>query len=122
MNRKIASAALMIAAFAAGNAFAESPLAGGQDNFAPTKTRAQVQAELLAYKQAGVNPWATSFDQLKGFRSSASRQEVTAAYLADRDAVAAFTSEDSGSAYLAQGGTQARPGSTTLAGQPARAQ
>lgn len=122
MNRKIASAALMIAAFAAGNAFAESPLAGGQDNFAPSKTRAQVQAELFAYKQAGVNPWSISFDQLKGFRSAASRQDVTAAYVADRDAVSAITGEDSGSAYFAQGATQARPGSTTLAGQPARAQ
>lgn len=121
MNRKIASAALMIAAFAVGNAFAETPLAGGQDNFVPSKTRAQVQAELFAYKQAGVNPWSIQFDQLKSFRSTASRQEVTAAYVADRDAVAALTGEDSGSAYFAQGGTQ-RTGSTTLAGQPARAQ
>jgi hypothetical protein len=122
MNRKIASTALIVAAFATGSAFAESPLAGGQDNFVPSKTRAEVQAELFAYKQAGVNPWSMSYDPLKSFRSTASRQEVVAGYLADRDAVAAINGEDSGSAYFAQAATQARPGSTTLAGQPARAQ
>lgn len=122
MNRKIASTALIVAAFAAGSAFAETPLAGGQDNFVPSKTRAEVQAELFAYKQAGVNPWSISFDQLKGFRSTASRQDVVAGYLAERDAVAAVTGEDSGSAYFAQAAAQARTGNTTLAGQPARAQ
>lgn len=122
MNRKIASAALIVAAFATGSAFAETPLAGGQDNFVPSKTRAQVQAELLSYKQAGVNPWSISFDQLKGLRSTASRQDVTAAYVASRDEVAAITGEDSGSAYFAQAGSQSGLRSTTLAGQPARAQ
>lgn len=120
MNAKLTVSALLLAAFA-GNALAETPTIVTEP-FVSTQTRAQVQAELAAYKQAGVNPWSIQFDQLKAFRSSTSRQDVTAAYVADRDAVSAITGEDSGSAYFAQGATQARPGSTTLAGQPARAQ
>ena len=70
--------------------------------FNGTKSRAQVQAELAQYKQAGVNPWSISYNPLNSFRSAKTRGQVTAEYLADRDAVAAFTAEDSGSAYLAQ--------------------
>jgi hypothetical protein len=41
---------------------------------------------------------------LASFKSNTSRQEVVAEYLAARDEVAALNSEDSGSAYLTQGG------------------
>jgi len=46
---------------------------------------------------------------------------VTAAYIASRDQVAAFTGEDSGSAYLAQA-SRRTVSETTLAGQPVNAQ
>ena len=95
----LAAAALATAAFAAQADEADGSQYGVQFN--GTRTRTEVQAELGQYQQAGVNPWATSYNQLTGFRSSKTRAQVQAEYLADRDAVAAFTAEDSGSAYLA---------------------
>jgi hypothetical protein len=118
MNRKAISA-LVIAAAAAGSAFAETPTVVN-DNFVSTKSRAEVQAELFAFRKAGVNPWSIQYNPLAQFRSTADRQQVTAAYIAERDAVAAIGSEDSGSEYFAQGPRTVR--SETLAGQPQRAQ
>lgn len=118
MKLKLASIAL-VAAFA-GSAFAESPIIAN-DPFVSTKSRAEVQADLFAYKQAGVNPWSTSYNPLRDFRSTQSRQQVVADYIAARDQVAAVTSEDSGSAYFAQGG-QRLHGDPVLAGQPVNAQ
>ena len=68
--------------------------------FVSAKTRAEVQTELAEYQKAGVNPWSTSYNPLKSFRSAKTRTEVTAEYLASRDEVHAFTSEDSGSEWL----------------------
>jgi hypothetical protein len=122
MNRKFAASALVLAAAFAGSAFAESPNAGVRnENFTGTATRAQVQAELAAYKQAGVNPWSTQYNPLRSFKSTATRADVTAEYLASRAEVAALNSEDSGSAYLAQARVKGVP-PTTLAGQPRNAQ
>jgi hypothetical protein len=118
MNRNIASALVVAAAALAGSAFAETP--GVDLPFHGTKTRAEVQADLAAYKQAGINPWSTQYNPLKSFKSAASRQQVVADYIAARDNVAAFTGEDSGSAYLAQGAVQRTR--DTLAGQPVNAQ
>lgn len=117
MNRKHL-ATLLVAAAAAGSAFAETPTVVN-DDFVSTKTRAQVQAELLAWRQAGVNPWSIRYNQLDHFRSQASRVEVTAGYMTERDAVAAIGSEDSGAAYFAQSPRTVR--SETLAGQPVNA-
>lgn len=119
MKFKIASAALIVAA--AGNAFAESPLIV-EDNFVSSRTRAEVLAELHAYKQAGVNVWSNQYNPLRAFKSNASREQVVAEYLADRNEVAAVTGEDSGSAYFAQASGQRRPGGAVLAGQPVNAQ
>lgn len=118
MNRKIAIA-LAIAAAAAGNAFAED-YNGYNPAFQSTLSRAQVQAELAQFQQAGVNPWSKSFDLLRGFQSTRSRADVVAEYVASRGRVAAMTGEDSGSAYLAA----AQPGSARalLAGSPRSAQ
>lgn len=121
MNRKLATALFALAAVAGGNAFAESPLAGGSDHFAGGKTRAEVQAELQTFKQAGVNPWSISYNPLAKFSSRTSREQVVAEFLGSRQEVAAITGEDSGSAWLAQGGTQ-RGDQRLLAGQPTRAQ
>jgi hypothetical protein len=120
MNRKIASA-LLIAAAAGSNAFAETPTVVNEA-FVSTKSRAEVQAELFAYKQAGVNPWSTSYNQLAGFKSTLSRQQVVADYLRARNEVAALHSEDSGSAYFAQASTHRVNDSAILAGQPVNAQ
>ena len=121
MNR-IALSSLVLAAAFAGSAFAESPNAGVRnDQFTSSRTRADVNAELAAYKQSGVNPWSTQYNPLRSFKSTATRADVTAAYLATRDEVAALNSEDSGSAYLAHARVTGVP-ATTLAGQPRNAQ
>ena len=119
MNR-IAIASLIAAATFAGSAFAESPQYAN-DPFTGSKSRAEVLAELSAYKQAGVNPWSTSYNQLRGFQSATTREAVSQAYLASRDQVRAMTGEDSGSSALAQARGAVVP-SGTLAGTPANAQ
>jgi hypothetical protein len=122
MNRNIAATLVALAAAAAGHAFAESPLAGGELPAVGGKTRSEVQAELQAYKQAGVNPWSTSYNPLREFRGAASREQVVADYIAARDQVHALTGEDSGSAWLAQGGGSHGDSTRLLAGQPRSAQ
>lgn len=111
MNAKIALTSLVLAAGFAGSAFAESPTVVN-DNFAGKLTRAEVQAELAAYKKAGVNPWSTTYNPLRSFRSAVTRDAVVADYIASRNEVRAFTGEDSGSQYLAQ---RQLPASTQLA-------
>jgi hypothetical protein len=106
MNRKSTIAALIaIAAATTGSAFAGTTLAGDisvdDTAFTSTRTRAEVQAELAQFKQAGVNPWSTSYNPVRDFRSEKTREQVTAEYQASRDSVAANTSEDSGSAFAA---------------------
>ncbi|GAB3776427.1 hypothetical protein GCM10028796_53920 [Ramlibacter monticola] len=117
MNRTIVIAALSFAA--ASSAFAESPIVDSTP-FVSSRARADVQAELQQYKAAGVNPWAQSYNPLRGFQSTKSRQQVTADYLRSRDETAALTGEDSGSAWLsARTPSIAAP---VLAGQPVNAQ
>jgi hypothetical protein len=119
MNAKIALSSLVLAAFA-GSAFAETPTIVTEP-FVSTKARGEVQAELAAYQQSGVNPWSTSYNPLKSFRSATTRAAVVADYLASRNEVKAFNGEDSGSIYLAQGRGASVP-SSTLAGTPVNAQ
>ena len=115
MNRTIASLIAISAVAFASQAFADD-ITVDTTNFASARSRAEVQADLASYKQAGVNPWSTQYNPLKTFRSAQSRQEVVAQYLAERDEVAATTGEDSGSAYLVQAAARHVPASTTLAG------
>jgi hypothetical protein len=111
MNRKIVSALVMAAA--TGFAFAQDP-AAFQDNFVSTMSPQAVQAEFVAFKKSGVNPWSSLYDPLKSFASAKSRAEITADYISARVEVAAVTSEDSGSTWPA---TADRQGvSDTLAG------
>jgi hypothetical protein len=119
MKFKIASALLIAAA--AGSALAETPTVV-KEPFVSTRSRAEVQAELFAYKQAGVNPWSTSYNQLAGFKSKTSREQVVAEYLAARNEVAAINGEDSGSAYLTQTFAQRTRSDAVLAGRPVNAQ
>lgn len=115
MNRKLATALVLAAAAVAGNAFADD-ITVDTTPFVSAKSRAEVQAELGQFKQAGTSPWSIQYNPLAGYKSQTSRADVTAQYLASRNQVAALTSEDSGSAYLAQ--YRVRNTGTTLAGQP----
>ena len=114
MNAKFALAALVLSAGFAGAASAESPTVV-TDSFHSSRSRAEVLAEFAAYRQAGVNPWSTSYNPLRSFRSSASREAVVAEYLAARNEVRALTGEDSGSQYLAQRSVPAQAGGSVLA-------
>jgi hypothetical protein len=100
MTRSIAIA-LVLAASAIGNAFADDITIESKP-FVSTASRAEVAAELAAFRASGVNPWADSYNQLAGFTSSKSRDEVKAEFLASREEVAALNGEDSGSVYLAR--------------------
>lgn len=108
MNRKTVS--ILVIAAAAGTAFAQDP-AQPRDNFVPSLTSEAVQAELMAFKKSGVNPWSGTYDPLKAFASKYTRDEVTTGYIAVRALVSALTGEDSGSALLA--GPGALKGDTT---------
>lgn len=83
------------------------------------RTTAQVRAELDAFKK-GPNPWAAGYNPLAQFRSTNTRAQVQAEYLAEREAVAAMNREDGGSAYLAEHQVAPRP--AQLAGQPTNPQ
>jgi hypothetical protein len=120
MNAKFAISAVLLAAFA-GSALADD-ITIADDHFVSTRSRAEVNAELAAYRQAGINPWATSYQPLKYFHGTASREAVVGEYLASRNEVKAFTGEDSGSAYLAQARPVGNRVPTTLAGTPFNAQ
>jgi hypothetical protein len=115
---------LVIAALsvAAATAYADDADRSGQfaQSVAAGTTRAQVEAQLSDYRKAGVNPWSISYNPLKGFKSERSAAEVQAEYLASRDAVAAMTAEDSGSAFLAA--SQPAADTRHFAGQPVNAQ
>jgi hypothetical protein len=121
MNAKLAFSSALIAAVAgfAGQVFAETPTP--EPSFTSTRTTAEVAAELAAYRQAGVNPWSTSYNPLRNFKSSTTSEAVRAEYIASRAETAALTGEDSGSMYLARIHAPA-PRHTNLAGQPASAQ
>jgi Domain of unknown function (DUF4148) len=67
--------------------------------FQGTKTRAEVQAEFDQARNAP-NTYSISYNPVANFQSRVTREQVRAEFLASRDAVAAMTSEDSGSAYL----------------------
>lgn len=120
IRKSFTLASVVLASAFAASAFAETPTVVTEP-FVSSKTRAEVQADLAAYKQAGVNPWSTQYNPLRGFRSALTREAVTAEYIASRDVVRELGGEDSGSTYLAQ---QRSPGyeGSTLAGQPRNAQ
>ena len=118
MNRTYALA--LVVTLAAGNALADD-ITVDTTPFASAASRAQVRAELDQFKQSGSNTWSTQYNPLAKFRSQLTRAEVVSEFIADRAEVAAFTGEDSGSAYLARH-EEAAAGATRLAGQPQQAQ
>jgi hypothetical protein len=114
-SRNIATALVVATAAFAGTAFADD-ITVDNTPFVSSKSRAEVQADLAQFKQAGTSPWSIQYNPLRTFKSGTTRAEVTAQYVNSRDAVAALNSEDSGSAYLAH--YRVRNTGTTLAGQP----
>jgi hypothetical protein len=113
MNRKALIALAAFAALAGTTAARADDITIDNTPFQSVRSRADVLGDLAAYKRNGVNTYSISYNQLSKFKSDRTRDEVRAEYLADRDEVAALTSEDSGSAYLAQYAPVNR--STTLA-------
>jgi hypothetical protein len=105
---------LSLALLTAGHAYA-GELTVEPEPFVSVASRAQVQQELKQYINDGVNPWADQYNPVASFRSSTSRAAVTAEFIASRDSAAAFSSEDSGSSYLARSTAPASRRSTELA-------
>jgi hypothetical protein len=113
MNRKILW--MLVIAAASGAAYAQVPSpALSDDDFKYTMTTQAVQAEFVAFKKSGVNPWSGLYDPFKTFVSKASRAEVTAQYIAERARVSALMGEDSGAAWMAGPGYEAT--AATMAG------
>jgi hypothetical protein len=119
MNRYILSSVLAIAAAAVTTNAMADDITIDTNPFTSTATRAQVQAELQQFKASGVNPWSQGYNQLGDFRGAKTRAQVSAEYVQSRDAVSAFTGEDSGSAYLQ---ARTRNNAPVVAGQPVNAQ
>jgi hypothetical protein len=115
MNRYTAATLLAcIAAVSAGQAMAETPTIDPTP-FVTTQSRSDVKNELAEFKKSGVNPWSTSYDPIKHFSSTKTREQVTAEYMASRHQVAASTGEDSGSSYMAQHRMESGSGSMDVA-------
>jgi|GEM_PF-4763587 len=83
-------------------------------------TREQVQAELEQSRNAP-NTYSIKYNPVANFKSQLTPEQVRAEFLASREAVAAMTGEDSGSAYLAAHKAKVDSG-TRLAGSPVNAQ
>jgi hypothetical protein len=105
---------LAMAVLAAGHACA-GEITMDPEPFVSVASRAQVQDELKQFHAGAANPWSDEYNPLAQFHSSMSRADVTAAYIAARDAVAAFSGEDSGSSYLARAHVPAMRHGTELA-------
>jgi len=107
-------AVIFALAVASGSAFAES-YTEHNTPFTSSASRAEVAAQ-AQLARGSVDPWSTSYDPLAQFRSSKTRAQVTAGYIANRDTVDAFIGEDSGSNYLA--GTATGAERDRVAGEP----
>lgn len=114
MNRTYLAPLAMAIVAAAGYACA-GEITVDPEPFVSVASRAQVQEELRQFRQGGVNPWANDYDQLARFHSGRTRADVTAEYMASRDAASAFSGEDSGSSYLARMNAPAHRRGTELA-------
>ena len=131
MNRNIASslaigsAAVLAAAIIAvtpGNAHAES-IAEYTIPFAGSRSRADVQADLAAQRSTlkfSASEWAMQDNPPSAFKSSYAPDQVREEFKAARGEVSAFTSEDSGSAYLTATPGARRVSATSTMGGPAR--
>ncbi|GAB3655937.1 DUF4148 domain-containing protein [Ramlibacter alkalitolerans] len=101
MHRTIAAAVIALVAASSASSVLADDITVETTPFVSTSSRAQVNAQLQQFRQAGVDPWAQHYDQLAALRSSRTRAQVRADYLQSRQETAALTAEDSGSAWLA---------------------
>jgi Domain of unknown function (DUF4148) len=102
----------LLAIFSAGAALADSPTPDNTSSqvWSQTKTRAQVQAELVQARADGsIKMTSISYNPLAVAQSVKTREAVRAEMLAARASgeAAAIVGEDSGSAYLARATTPA---------------
>lgn len=89
----------LLLAMSAGSALAESP--GTQtEAFVSSRTRAEVLAELAAFKKSGVNPWSIGYQPTHHLRSNTTREAVQMEAIASRETTTALGAEDSGAVYL----------------------
>jgi len=102
MNRIASLAAIALSFAAAGSAFADDITIDNAQHLS-TKSRAEVNAERVAFSKAGTSPWSTSYNPFAVSPSKASRADVKAELAAARASgeLQAMGGEDSGSAYLA---------------------
>jgi hypothetical protein len=97
-----AAAAFAFAAIASSNAYADD-ITIDNTPFVSTKTRAEVQAEVMGQAEQlriANSEWSTQSDHAS-LHSDLTRAQATADYVAARREVNAFNGEDSGSSYLA---------------------
>jgi hypothetical protein len=101
MNRISTLAAIALSFAAAGSAFADDITIDNAQHVS-TLTRAQVDAERVAFQKAGPAPWSIRYNQFAA-PSKASRSDVKAELAAARASgeLQGMFGEDSGSAYLA---------------------
>ena len=128
MNRNLAStltltttaaAALVLAALASGNAYADD-ITIDTTPFVSSKSRAEVRAELMAMPAESrriSEEWGpANFNQASQAGSTLTRAQVKAEYLAHRSEVNAFNAEDSGSSYSASVPRRVNGGGVIMAG------
>jgi hypothetical protein len=107
MNRNIASTLIVAGTAAAALALAAVATPVYADDitidttpFVSTKTRAEVQAEVMGQHEQLRMAYGEGSQTSQPFVSSLSRSQVSAEYIASRDEVHALNGEDSGSAFL----------------------
>jgi hypothetical protein len=99
-----AAAVLAVAAMATGTAYADD-ITIDPTPFVSTRTRAEVRAEVMGQSEAlriASSEWTMQSSPALQPDSAYTRAQAKADYLASRREVNAFTSEDSGSSYLAK--------------------
>ena len=95
MNRTLAAIALAVAA---GSVLADD-ITLDPHTFVSTRSRAEVIAEMTDSRLVPADVQADIDNRGATMTSSVTREQVTLAYLASRDEVAAMNSEDGGSAW-----------------------
>jgi len=97
-----AAAIFAVAAIASGTAYAGEKDVFGDTSFVSTKTRAEVQAEVIGQSEAlrMTHSLATASNQAPKVASGYTREQATAEYMAARRQVNAMNGEDSGAAWL----------------------
>ena len=113
----IAAAALAAVAITAGNAYADD-ITIDKTPFVSTRTRAEVQAELLNQPElvrAAASEWSMQQDSPHA-KSTFTSEQAKAEYKVSRQYVSALTGEDSGSAYFIKRTVSPRATGATMGG------